>query len=101
MDFRILRKKTFSDEFVRFELEEFYELKELINKLQLPLLSRLTEFYAHNVSYKRFESDDLYNEINSILSELKNPGVIKLLNNLQDLIKQAKEENKPIEVLTE
>lgn len=101
MDFRILKKMIFSDGFVRFELKEFFDFKEQIDTLKLPTLSKLTEFYAHDVEFKRHELDDLGNEISIIIKKIQNPIVFKLLNELQSLIKQSKEENKSIFVLTE
>lgn len=101
MDFRIIKKIIYSDEYVRLSLKQHDELMKIINTLKLPLLSKITEFYGDSVRYGTLQLDDLSKEIDIILNELKNSESIKLLDNLKILVKQAKEEEKPIQVLTE
>lgn len=101
MDFRIIKKIIYSDEFVRLNLRQHDELIKVVEKLKLPLLSQLSEFYAHDVEFGILYLDDLSNEIDKVLTELQNSESIKLLNELKNLIQQAKEEKKPIQVLTE
>lgn len=101
MDFRILRKVIYSDEYVGLDLKQFYTLKEHVDKLRLPLLSKISEYYGHNVHFGSLELDVLDNEINILLSELHDEENVGLLRDLKKLIMQAKEEKKGIEVLTD
>lgn len=101
MDFRILRKIIYSDEYVRLNLKQHDELIKIVIKLNLPLLSKLSEFYGDGAQYGILELDDLSNEIDKVLEELQNPESIKSLNDLKNLIKQAKKEEKSIHVITE
>ncbi|MDO8676439.1 MAG: hypothetical protein Q7K16_02185 [Candidatus Azambacteria bacterium] len=97
----MLKKIIYSDEFIRLDLKQHDDLMVIARKLKLPLLSKLSEFYANNLRYGILELDEVDNEINKVLDVLTEPESIKLLNNLKSLILLAKKENKPIQVLTD
>jgi len=101
MDFRILRKIIYSDEYVGFNLKQHDEIKKVTDELKLPLMSRLAEFYANDVDYGSLELDNLLKEIDKIREKLQDAESIKLLDDLKELIKKAITEKKTIRVLTD
>lgn len=101
MDFRILKQKIFYSQYVRFEPEDHQKIMELVNKLNLPLMKRITDYYGDDIKYEPYEYNDLKKEIDEVLKVSKDENVSNLLNEFKKIIDIAGKDQKLVEVLTD
>ena len=101
MDFRILKHKVYYDQYIRLEPENYQKIIEIAEKLDLPLIKRISDYYGDDIRYKPFEYSDLNKEIDQILKVLKDEKTAKLLKELKNITNLAEKDQKSIEVLTD